>query len=134
MRLTTSAVAVYQFGDASGAGFGSSLFVNGSLYYRHGQWTASYSDESSNFRELANLVLAIEEAYAKGLLSNSELFVFTDNSAAEGAFYKGTSPSRRLFDLVLRLRALQMNGQLALHVIHVAGKRMIAQGTDALSQ
>jgi hypothetical protein len=134
MRLTTSAVAVYQFGDASGAGFGSSLFVNGSLYYRHGQWTSSYSDESSNFRELANLVLAIEEAYAKGLLSNSELFVFTDNSAAEGAFYKGTSPSRRLFDLVLRLRALQMNGQLALHVIHVAGKRMIAQGTDALSR
>jgi hypothetical protein len=27
-----------------------------------------------------------------------------------------------------------MNGGLALHVIHVAGKRMIAQGTDALSR
>jgi hypothetical protein len=134
MRLSSSAVAVYQFGDASGAGFGSSLFVNGSLYYRHGQWTSAFSDESSNFRELANLVHAIEEAHSKGLLENSELFVFTDNSAAEGAFYKGTSPSRRLFELVLRLRTLQMSGSLALHVIHVAGKRMIAQGTDALSR
>jgi len=134
MRLSTSAVALYQFGDASGAGFGSSLFLNGSLYYRHGQWTTAFSDESSNFRELDNLIHAIEDAHSKGLLAESELFVFTDNSAAEGAFYRGTSSSRRLFDLVLRLRSLQMHGELALHVIHVAGKRMIAQGTDALSR
>mmetsp|Transcript_20485 Transcript_20485/g.29214 ORF Transcript_20485/g.29214 Transcript_20485/m.29214 type:complete len:595 (-) Transcript_20485:2495-4279(-) len=134
MRLSASAFAIYQFGDASGTGFGSSLFLNGSIYYRHGQWSSSYSDESSNFLELANLIHAIEDAHAKGLLSDSELFVFTDNSAAEGAFYKGTSPSRRLFELVLRLRSLQMNAGLALHVIHVSGKRMIAQGTDALSR
>jgi len=31
------------------------------------------------------------------LLADSELFVFTDNSAAEGAFYKGTSSSRGLY-------------------------------------
>jgi hypothetical protein len=134
VRLSSSAVALYQFGDASGAGFGSSLFLNGSIYYRHGQWTSSFSDESSNYRELANLIHAIEDAHSTGLLADSELFVFTDNSAAEGAFYKGTSSSRRLFELVLRLRALQMNGGLSLHVIHVSGKRMIAQGTDALSR
>jgi hypothetical protein len=134
MRLAASAVAIYQFGDASGAGFGSSLFLDGSIYYRHGQWSSTFSEESSNFRELANLIHAIEDAYHKGLLANSELFMFTDNSAAEGAFYKGNSPSRRLFELVLRLRSLQMDGGLSLHVIHVAGKRMIAQGTDALSR
>jgi len=134
MHLSTSAIAIYQFGDASGAGFGSSLFLNGSLFYRHGQWTTAFSNETSNFRELANLIHAIEDAHSKGLLSDSELFVFTDNSAAEGAFYKGTSSSRRLFDLILRLRSLEMHGGLSLHVIHVAGKRMIAQGTDALSR
>lgn len=134
IRLRSSAVAVYQFGDASGAGFGSSLFIDDRLYYRHGQWTGSYSDESSNFRELANLIHAIEDAHKKGLLDNAELFVFTDNSAVESAFYKGTSSSRRLFDLILQLRSLQMHGGISLNVIHVAGKRMIAQGTDALSR
>jgi len=134
MRPSVHAVAVYQFGDASGSGFGSSLFINGSIYYRHGQWNEDFSGESSNFRELANLIHAIEDASHKGLLHEAELFVFTDNSAAEGAFYKGTSPSRKLFELVLRLRKLQMTGGLLVHVIHVAGKRMIAQGTDGLSR
>jgi hypothetical protein len=127
MRLSASATAIYQFGDASGSGFGSSLIIDGEVFYRHGQWSTTFSKESSNFRELANLIHAIEDAYDKGLLFNAELFVFTDNSAAEGAFYKGTSPSRKLFDLVLRLRKLQMSGGLTVHVIHVAGKRMIAQ-------
>ena len=134
MRLSKNATAIYQFGDASGSGFGSSLIIDGDIYYRHGQWSEAFSQESSNFRELANLIHAIEDAYGKGLLADAELFVFTDNSAAEGAFYKGTSPSRKLFELVLRLRKLQMTGGLTVHVIHVAGKRMIAQGTDGLSR
>lgn len=134
MRLRTNAVAIYQFGDASGVGFGSSLSIGDNLYYRHGQWAQWVSEESSNYRELANLIHAIEDAHAKGLLNNSELFVFTDNSTAEGAFYKGTSSSVKLFELVLKLRTLQMSGGLAIHVIHISGKRMIAQGTDGLSR
>jgi hypothetical protein len=80
------------------------------------------------------LVTAIEEGLASGHLPNTELFVFTDNAAAEGAFYKGNSPSRLLFELILRLRLIDMQGQLKLHVIHVAGSRMIEQGTDGLSR
>jgi hypothetical protein len=34
----------------------------------------------------------------------------------------------------LELRKLQMNNSLSLYLIHVAGKRMIAQGTDGLSR
>ncbi len=52
---------------------------------------------------------------------------------AESVFYKGTSTSEKLFNLILRLRRLQMHGCLILHVIHVAGS-MIAQGTDGLSR
>jgi hypothetical protein len=103
VRPVAHAVAVYQFGDASSSGFGSSLYINGVIYYCHGQWTDAYGEESSNFRELANLVHAIEDAHDKGLLVDTELFVFTDTTAAEGAFYKGVSPSRKLFELVLRL-------------------------------
>jgi hypothetical protein len=102
--------------------------------YRHGQWSADHSRESSNFCELANLVYAIEDNHSKSLLDDAELFLFTDNTTAEAGFYKGTSSSCRLFSLILRLRKLQMQTNMIVHVIHVAGKRMIAQGTDALSR
>jgi len=93
IRPSRTAVACYKFGDASGVGFGSSLVIDNVLHYRHGQWDIRHSLESSNFRELANLIYAIEEAVKKGLLNDAELFVFTDNTAAESAFYKGTSSS-----------------------------------------
>jgi hypothetical protein len=41
-----------------------------------------YDESSSNYRELDNLVSAIEEVHQEGLLDNSELFMFTDNSPA----------------------------------------------------
>lgn len=69
-----------------------------------------------------------------GILHGAEVFVFTDNTTAESAFYKGNTTSKRLFSLVLRLRQLEMNGHLLLHVIHVAGSRMVRQGTDGLSR
>jgi len=53
---------------------------------------------------------------------------------AEAAFYKGNSDNRHLFALILRLRQLEMTGTVRLHVVHVAGHRMIAQGTDGLSR
>jgi hypothetical protein len=80
-------VALYGFGDASGSGFGSSSVLrDGCTLFRHGLWGKDSTDESSNYRELANLVTAIEEGLALGELINSELFIFTDNSMAEGAY------------------------------------------------
>jgi hypothetical protein len=134
VRPRSSTIALYGFADASGRGFGSTLIVSGRVHFRHGQWSESYDESSSNFRELDNLVSAIEEAHREGLLDNSELFMFTDNSTAESAFCKGTSSVIHLFNLVLRLRKLQMTGVFQLHVIHCAGTRMKAQGTDALSR
>lgn len=88
---------------------------------------------SSNFQELANLVMALEEGLHSGDFSICEVFIFTDNLTEEECFYKGNSPSRRLFNLVLHLCLLEMTGQLCLHMIHIAGSQMIAQGTDGLS-
>ena len=68
------------------------------------------------------------------MLDDGEVFMFTDNSTAEGAFSKGTSPSPKLCGLVLRLRKLEMRTGMILHIIHVSGKRMIASGIDGLSR
>jgi hypothetical protein len=60
--------------------------------------------------------------------------MFTDKMVSENAFYRGTSSSPFLFELVLRLRLLEMHGGWKLHVIHIAGKRMIQKGTDGFSR
>jgi hypothetical protein len=69
-----------------------------------------------------------------GLLVGGELYFFTDNTTAESGFHRGTTSSRTLFDLILRMRVLQMHQDLCLHVLHVSGKHMQAQGTDGLSR
>jgi hypothetical protein len=79
-------------------------------------------------------VESLEEGIHLGDLHFSEVFIFTDNSSAEGCFYKGNSPSRTLFSLILRLRLLEMTGQLRIHMIYISGGRMIDQGTDGLSR
>ena len=92
------------------------------------------SEITSNFRELYNLVLALERASDDGLLKGCKVFMFTDNTVAERAFYKGSSKSRRLFDLVLSLRKLEMSCGGWFHIIHVAGTWMIECGVDSLSR
>ncbi len=135
MRPKRSSVALYGFADASGQGFGSTFALpNGDVMYRYGVWGRDADNTSSNYRELRNLVESLEDAYQDTRLQNCEIFLFTDNSTAEGAYYKGNSPSRLLFELVLRLRQLEMHSNLLLHVTHVTGSRMINQGTDGLSR
>ena len=129
-------IALYGFGDASKAGFGASLEeLDGNIWFRLGVWGSVLENESSNFRELINLVEAIEARVSEGSgLRGAEIFLFTDNSTAEAAFYKGTSSSEKLFEAILRLRVLEVNEGIIIHFIHVAGTRMITQGTDGLSR
>ena len=110
-------VAFYGFGDASGSGFGSTLVINLEIVFHHGQWVDKIEKESSNYRELTNLVFAIEEAYAAGLLRERE-FMFTDNTIAEAAFYKGMSSSQKLFDLILQKIQMQGGGSSSSHSHH----------------
>jgi hypothetical protein len=133
LRSSRCLAAVYGFVDASEAGFGCTLMLPGNVIkLRHGAWGSYYDSVSSHFRELSNLVQSIEAAANEGELDSSELFIFTDNTTAEGAYYKGNSPNKHLFELVLRLRVLEMHRSLRLHVCHVAGSRMMAQSTDGL--
>ena len=87
-------------------------------------------EESSNYKELKNLVYTVEGEATGGRLRDFEIFLFTDNSTAESCFYQGNSKSRNLHTLVLKLRTLEMTYRMMIHVVHISGKRMIAQGTD----
>jgi hypothetical protein len=100
----------YGCGDASGKGFGSTITLNGVILWRAGQWQPSYEEESSNLRELENIVRA-------------------DNFVTGSAFFKGNSQSESLFELVLRLRLLEMHTGWKLHVVHIAGTRLIRQAS-----
>jgi hypothetical protein len=133
VRCKKSLKVYYGFSDASGYAFGGSIQVADNIWYEYGQWSTQISEEnSSNWRELANLVNVIERSVIQHGLAGPELFVFTDNQTAESAFWKGHSSSPKLFELILRLRKLEMTHGILLHVIHVSGKRMISQGTDGL--
>jgi hypothetical protein len=139
---------LYGFGDASGAGFGASWEVRAvnqdssgggkdgpsQIRYRFGRWGGESEGSSSNYRELKNLVESLEEMGKKDELSGVEVFLFTDNSTAEAACARGSSSSRSLFELVKRFKLMEMMYKTRIHVIHVSGKRMIAQGADGLSR
>ena len=134
VRGSRIGICIYSFGDASGGGFGSSWGIKGGIGYRFGTWSREVSLESSNLRELLNLVETLEKMAADGLLSGTEVFLFTDNSTAEAAFFNGSSTSKKLFELILRIRKLEMDFKVKVHLCHVSGERMKAQGTDGLSR
>ena len=125
---------LYGFCDASGSGFGSMISSKNGIYYRIGLWGKDSEDESSNWREFENAVEACELEAREGRLDGTELFLFTDNSTVEAALYKGNSSSPKLFELVVRLRKLELAHGARIRVAHVAGTRMIAQGTDGVSR
>jgi hypothetical protein len=125
----------YGFGNASGKGFGAALKLwNGAVFYRQGIWEYRITDkQSSNYRE-RNLVDSLERAAEKGFLDGTEIWMFTDNSVAEAAFSRGSSKSRELNHLVVRLSRLEMELGVRIMVVHVSGKRMILTGIDKVSR
>ena len=147
-RLVRSSVCLtvfYRFGDASGVGHADNyqgfrkvapgwIKPDERIHFRYGHWCHEVSEASSNYRELLNLVESLEAQVEDGRIRGAEVFLFTDNSTAEAVFFKGNSTSERLFELMLRLRKIEMKGDLLLHVIHVAGTRMIEEGADGGSR
>ena len=121
VRPTQVVQVFYGFGDASGKQFGATLSENYNcrgrlsgaghgpdrIRFRIGLWSPEVEEESSNYKELRNLVDTVGEEARASQLRDCELFVFTDNSTAEGCFHRGTSKSVHLHSLVLELRTLE---------------------------
>ena len=142
VRPTATARVYVGFGDAAKSGFGIAVAdvtinvdLETDLAAEHGVWTEYMANQSSNHRELGNFVLFLERAVRNGTIPRGcEIFLFTDNFVSERAYFRGTASTKSLFDLVLRLRVLQMRGDIFLHLIWCAGTRMIRCGVDGLSR
>ena len=80
-----------------------------------GIWGKDNEAHLSNFCKLANLVDSLEARGEDRDLTGAEVFVFTDNTTAEGAYYQDTSSNKMLFDLVVWLRRLEMHLGCVLH-------------------
>jgi hypothetical protein len=92
------------------------------------------SEDSSNFRELWNLVNYLIKVGEDGKLDGCEFFMYTDNQTAEYAYYQGSAPSRALFELIVTLYKLQMKYDFILHMVWITDTCMIHQGADGLSR
>jgi hypothetical protein len=71
--------------------------------YESGAWSLQWRMNSSNCREAENLTDRLERLVGECSLVDHEVFLITDNSAFEGAYYKGHSHSREFSDIVLRV-------------------------------
>ena len=80
---------------------------------------------SSNFREVNNLVNRIINVLDKGVLHDTELYVFTYKWVFESAFFQVTSNIPLFFDSVLQIHEIQMEGMLSLHMVYSTFTRKI---------
>jgi hypothetical protein len=108
VRSKCMPTAYYKFGNASSAGFRSTVECPSGINGRFSLWGRDKDDMSSNYRELRNLVEMVEEEASKGHLKDSELWLFTDNSMAKSCFFKGGLTSRLLHESILRLRKVEI--------------------------
>ena len=76
----------------------------------------------------------MEDAGKKGWLKGATVLLATDNEVAERDIYKGNSTDLKLFNLVVRIRTLELQYGCSLLVTHVAVTRMIMHGTDGISR
>ena len=107
------------------------LYDGKDLHYKVACWADHYQDESSNFREAENLVARMEAVVRTRGLQQQELFIITDEMVFKGTFYRRHLDSRKLNDPVFRVKNLERQEEMILHMVHIAG--MKASGVDGLS-
>lgn len=134
IRSKTVITIVYGFGDASGTGLGATFTCGSGFNFRIGVWGSAEDPESSNWKEFTNIVESLEEEAESGHLDKAEVFMFTDNATVEACASNGSSSSPKLLKLVIRLHVLTSRVGVKFNIFHVAGTRMIAQGTDGVSR
>ena len=111
------------------------------LEYFSGLWKQEVTSMTSNWKELRSILIALRKervkADAAGLRSplwRTRIYHLTDNLVSESILTKGTSTSPKLQQLLREIALEQQLQQCDLIPMHVAGKRLIYQGTDGLSR
>ncbi|MCK7501268.1 MAG: hypothetical protein MZW92_72495 [Comamonadaceae bacterium] len=96
---TAMAAAGFIFGDASGMGFGQSLWLMGrpDVNVFLGSGMGRHLATPPNGDEFYNQVLAVERGIEHGTIpAGTEIFLFTDNFVTEWAFHWATSSNKTL--------------------------------------
>ena len=70
------------------------------IIYESGTWRSEWAEESSNFREVNNLVTKIESLVREGKVQGQEVFLFTDNSTFKSTYCRGYSMSWKLSAII----------------------------------
>ena len=96
-------LAFFVVGDARSKGKGNAIIEQYGVDYELGAWNLEWQEKSFNCREAENLTDQLTRLVASGLLHDHEVFLITDNSSFEGAYYKGHSPSKHLSEIVFRV-------------------------------
>jgi hypothetical protein len=118
VRAQAIAKVYYGFRNASGYGLGATIQIGDKIVYEYGQWTSEVTETKlSNWRELNNLMEALKRVVKTHDLEGSES-IFTNNTTAEAAFWKGTSTLKNLFELVFQLKKFELACGLILHRVH----------------
>jgi hypothetical protein len=137
VRSAMSATLIPTFGDGSGTGTGGTIQLpEGPLQMWKGKWHPMVYHHSSNAKELATLLITLETLCEnhREEATGTTIFYMTDNSVTYYVAASGTSRSPRLQHLIERIRALELELESHLQVVHIPGLVMIQQGTDGLSR
>ena len=92
------------------------------LYGHFCLWGKDAEDQSSNYRELRNLVETVEEEAMAGYLTGGS-FGCSLTTRQPRCFFQGSYSPKLLHELVLRLRKTDLEYDLTLHVVHVQALR-----------
>ena len=72
----------------------------------------------SNYKDATNLVFHFKKLSASGEIERgSEIFLFTDNEVAKQTYFRGSSHSLHLHQMILELKKTEMRGDLVVHFI-----------------
>ena len=81
------------------------------------------------------MVIRLKQLINEGKIKRgSEIFIVTDNEVSERIFYRASSKSSMLHELIVSLRKAEIENQLIVHVCWISGKRIIKLGVDGLSR
>jgi len=136
-RTGKSATLIPTWGDGSGTGTGGTLGIpDAPLEMWMRQWSPCIFSYSSNWKELKTLHLTMLRMQDQYLLEarGTTIFYFTDNFVTYCIVSSGASSSPELHFLIEQIRLLELDLNCTLVAVHVPGRVMIEQGTDALSR
>ena len=89
--------------------------------------------KSSNYRELEHPVETVRFTVQEEELDGVEIYLCINDPVAEGKFFNGLFSSKLLFELILRLKNMELGNKLNLQFVHITRTRMVEQGADGLS-